>query len=112
LNRVKSSGGLNRIKASSCSTDAKLPEGTDINIDLEYGWYAGTLWQHLAVNGPAKIEEVPKIIKTDEEKAKFVSGWLMGEKKVCIRNAKDAKYIYLTKEEQEKFHKINGASHA
>jgi hypothetical protein len=46
----------------------------------------------------------------DEDKAKFLSGWLMGEKKVCMRHAKNAQYIYLTKEEEEKFKRINGNS--
>lgn len=111
LNRVKSaSGGLDRVKSSQCRPDAKLPDGVDININLEYGWYAGTLWQHLAANGPTKIEDVPKIINTDADKAKVVSGWLMGEKKLCMKQAKDAKYIYLTKDEQEKFRRINGQS--
>jgi len=109
LNRVKASTGSAKT-LSQCSSSAKLPDGVDININLEYGWYAGTLWQHLAANGPAKIEEVPKILNTDADKAKIVSGWLMGEKKICLRHAKDAQYIYLTKDEQEKFRQINGKS--
>lgn len=97
---------LNRVKSSQCSPTANLPEGTDININLEYGWHAGTLWQHLAAHGPTKMEDVPKIINTDADKAKVVSGWLMGEKKVCLKQVKDAQYIYLTKDEQEKFRRI------
>lgn len=99
---------LERIKSSQCCSDGKLPDGVDININLEYGWYAGTLWHHLGEYGPTKVEDVPAKIKVDADKVKYVTGWLMGEKKVCMKQVKNATYIYLTKEEQEKYRQVKG----
>ena len=48
------------------------------------------------------------LIQADKDKAKIITGWLMGEKKVCLRQVKGVKYIYLTKDEQEKYHQVKG----
>ena len=99
---------LARIKTSSCDTGKQLTNGVDININKEYGWHAGILWSHLGENGPTKVEEIPAKIKLDTDKARVVTGWLMGEKKVCMKQVKQDKYIYLTKEEQEKYLQVKG----
>ena len=39
---------------------------------------------------------------------RVVTGWLMGEKKLCMRHTKNAQYIYLTNDEQEKYHQVKG----
>ena len=109
LNRVKSSPARpESIRDSQCGLGDKLPDGIDVNINLEYGWYAGTLWHHLGEYGPVRLEDIPEKINADMDKVKYVTGWLMGEKKVCMKQAKDSLYIYLTKEEQEKYHQIKG----
>ena len=99
---------LERIKSPKCNPGNKLPDGTDINIDMEYGWHAGILWRHLGEYGPTKVEDIPAKINLDTDKARVVTGWLMGEKKVCMRHTKNAQYIYLTKDEQEKYHQGHG----
>ncbi len=99
---------LERIKSPKCNPGNQLPSGTDIDINKEYGWHAGILWRHLAENGPTKEEEIPVKIQADKDKAKIVTGWLMGEKKVCLRQVKGEKYIYLTKDEQEKYRHVQG----
>lgn len=99
---------LERIKSSSCDLSAKLPDGVDININLEYGWHAGILWRHLGESGPTKVDDIPAKINLNLDKAKVVTGWLMGEKKVCVRHSKNSEYLYLTKEEQEKYRQVHG----
>lgn len=99
---------LERIKSSQCSSVDKIQGGTDININMEYGWHAGILWRHLGEYGPTKVEEIPAKINLDTDKARVVTGWLMGEKKVCLKQVKNAEYIYLTEAEQEKYHPVQG----
>ncbi|MEW6027030.1 MAG: hypothetical protein AB1599_07040 [Planctomycetota bacterium] len=47
---------------------------------------------------------------SDKDKAKIVTGWLMGEKKVCLKQVKGTKYIYLTEDEKKKYHQVKNIS--
>ena len=105
LARIKSSAS-SVVPSSQCSAGDKLQGGIDININKEYGWHAGILWSHLGENGPTKEEDIPAKIQADKDKAKVLTGWLMGEKKVCMKQINQDKYIYLTKEEQEKYNQV------
>ncbi|MBI4712087.1 MAG: winged helix-turn-helix domain-containing protein, partial [Planctomycetes bacterium] len=102
--KVKWAKFIQELVNSPVQCESMLPPGAkDVNIDDEYGLPAGHIWHLLGKEGPTRIDEIPKKTNHHPETAKYATGWLMGQNKVCMKEFQNARYIYLNKDEQVKF---------
>ncbi|MFA5795163.1 MAG: winged helix-turn-helix domain-containing protein [Candidatus Brocadiia bacterium] len=92
---------LESIKQGKACPEANLPKDEKlIDIQWEIGHPAGTIWNHLAKHGKMTMEEL--VGKSSLKPIIFerAIGWLAKENKICMTQAKDAVYVYLTPTEQ------------